>query len=60
MVMSSKAPREPISNGVAGFAKGMIEWMGDVISPVSEPWAPGNEAELFELSPAPKRRRLKR
>ncbi len=34
---------------VFGFAKGMVEWMGDVVSPVSEPWTP-DESELLRLS----------
>lgn len=42
---------EQKKTNVFGFAKGMVEWMGDVVAPVSEPWAPGNDAELFELSP---------
>jgi prevent-host-death family protein len=50
---------EPPKN-VFGFAKGMVEWMGDVVSPVSEPWTP-DESELLRLSrrdrPAPRRRK---
>jgi len=37
------------SESVFGFAKGMVEWMGDVVSPVSEPWTP-DESELLRLS----------
>jgi prevent-host-death family protein len=51
---------EEPARSVFGFAKGMIEWMGDVVSPVSEPWTP-DEPEVRRLAqrhrPAPHKRR---
>ena len=32
-----------------GFSPGAVEWMGDLVSPVSEPWHPGDLA-LFDLT----------
>lgn len=50
----------PPPTSAFGFAKGMVEYMGDVISPVSEPWTP-DDAELARLSPrTPARRPRKR